>query len=277
MDERTIREAVRDRYGAIARAFGAEVGADSCCGPSCCDETTSEGGLGRALGYSDAELATAPEGSNLGLGCGNPTAFAELKPGEIVLDLGAGAGFDCFLAAERVGPEGHVIGVDMTPDMVERARENARRSDLDNVEFRLGEIEALPVGDGTVDVIISNCVLNLSTSRGRAFREAYRVLKPGGRMLISDLLSSLPAPAVLSESLEALVGCLPAHRETYLEQVRTAGFENVRVVEERGYPAELLRDSPLGRELLSDASLAPELLRFGASVRSVLLAAEKPL
>jgi SAM-dependent methyltransferase len=233
-------------------------------------------GLGRAVGYSDEELSSVPEGSNLGLGCGNPTALASLEPGETVLDLGSGAGFDCFLAAEKVGPTGRVIGVDMTPSMVERARRNAAESGRGNVEFRLGEIEALPVGDATVDVIISNCVLNLSPERDRVFAEAFRVLRPGGRVMISDLVTDVPVPGVLSQSMDALVGCLPVLRTRYLEEMESAGFTEVRVIAERAYPVGLLEEVPILRGMMRDAATARELRAFASSVRGALIQGEKP-
>lgn len=179
-----------------------------------------------------------PAEANLGLGCGNPTALAGLKPGETVLDLGSGAGIDCFLAARRVGPTGRVIGVDMTPEMIDRARANARRGGFSNVEFRLGEIENLPLADSSVDVIISNCVINLSTDKPRVFREAFRVLRPGGRLLVSDLVLTSPLPAAVSQSLDAYVACVAGAltREDYLSAITAAGFKNIEVVTEKNFP-----------------------------------------
>src|SRR5512139_1451807 len=198
-----IRKYVRDRYAGIARQGG------SCCGPSACCGTAeqAEEASGRA-GYSEQEMNSVPQGANLGLGCGNPTALASLRAGETVLDLGSGAGFDCFLAAREIGESGRVIGVDMTPEMVEKARGNARKGGYDNVEFRLGEIENLPVRDGIVDVVISNCVINLSIAKGRVFAESYRVLRPGGRMMISDLVLSGDLPESVAHSLAAYAGCV---------------------------------------------------------------------
>ena len=222
MEERNdIRTAVRERYGAIAE------GRSACC-------TTAE------LGYSAEEKAAIPEGANLGLGCGNPIGLAEPKRGETVLDLGSGAGVDAFLAAREVGPEGRVIGVDMTPAMIDRARSNASRSGYANVEFRLGEIEHLPVSDASVDLIVSNCVVNLSPEKDRVFREAYRVLKPGGRMLVSDLVLNQPLPEETRRSIEAYVGCIAGAslRADYLEFIRKAGFEEVEVVREGRYGAK---------------------------------------
>jgi SAM-dependent methyltransferase len=230
MDEAQIKEMVRARYGGIAEAVAA-----SCCTPagSCCGDIApgTPTDKSRQMGYSDAELAAVPEGANLGLGCGNPQAIAALKPGEIVVDLGSGAGFDCFLAARQVGSTGHVIGVDMTHEMLKKARENAAKVSAANVEFRLGELEHLPVADNTADVILSNCVINLVPDKAQVFREAFRVLKPGGRLAISDVVNTAPLSPELQADTALLCGCIagaaPAERiETWLSQ---AGFIDIRV------------------------------------------------
>lgn len=269
--EEDIRGAVRSRYAAAAtRDTG-------CCGPSCgCEEETDLSAAASRLGYSAEELAAIPEEANLGLGCGNPTALASLQPGETVLDLGSGAGIDCFLAARAVGPTGRVIGVDMTPEMISRARENAHKAGMENVEFRLGEIEALPVADATVDLIISNCVLNLSPDRPRVLREAMRVLRPGGRLVISDMVSDLPTPAVLAGSLDAVAGCLPTPREVYLDQLRRAGFSEVTISDERPYPSEYILSDPGVRDFLERHPEArAELQAFAGSIFGAVLTGRK--
>jgi SAM-dependent methyltransferase len=216
-------EAVREHYGEVARTNGACGCGPGCCGPSATRSTD--------LGYVATELAQLPEGADMGLGCGTPLAFADLRAGETVLDLGSGGGIDAFLAANQVGPSGKVIGVDMTSEMVQKARENAGKVAASNVEFRLGEIERLPLADRTVDVIVSNCVINLSPDKPAVFREAFRVLKPGGRLAISDIVASAPLPDALRDDPDALVGCIagaPAIDELR-SHLAAAGFVDIAV------------------------------------------------
>jgi ubiquinone/menaquinone biosynthesis C-methylase UbiE len=229
MDEAQIKEMVHARYGGIAAAREA-----SCCAPSpssCCGPEATSHDKARRMGYSDAELAAVPEGANLGLGCGNPQAIAAMQPGEVVVDLGSGAGFDCFLAAQQVGDAGHVIGVDMTHEMLKKARDNAANIGAGNVEFRLGELEHLPIADNTADVVISNCVINLVPDKEQVFRETFRVLKSDGRLAVSDVVNIAPLPAELRADPALLCGCVagaaPADRiEAWLSK---AGFIDVRV------------------------------------------------
>jgi arsenite methyltransferase len=240
MDEAQIKEMVRARYGGIATGVGPSEDAapsdSSCCSPvaaSCCGPVPASRFEDKALrmGYSEAEVGAVPEGSNLGLGCGNPQAVAAMQAGEVVIDLGSGAGFDCFLAAQQVGPTGHVIGVDMTHEMLKKARENATKVAAANVEFRLGELEHLPVADDTADVVISNCVINLVPDKGQVFREAFRVLKPGGRIAVSDIVNTAPLPPDLRADPSFICGCVAG--AATVDQVQTwlaeTGFTDVSV------------------------------------------------
>ena len=276
MKEAEITKAVRQGY---ARTVSGQSG--SCCGPAapCCGGADLTQNISKNIGYTDEEMGAVPEGANLGLGCGNPVALASLREGEIVLDLGSGAGFDCFLAANKVGRKGKVIGVDMTPEMIDRARENAGRGGYKNVEFRLGEIENLPAADNSVDVVISNCVINLVPDKGKAFRESYRVLKPGGRLMISDLVLLKELPEVIKNSIEAYVGCLSgaSMRDDYLGAMRAAGFEGVRVVEETSFPVDLMANDPTAKALMKDLGITAGTLKNVAnSVVSVKVEGLKP-
>ncbi len=214
-----IRQVVQEHYAEVAKS------AQSCCAPSCCSPSST------SLGYTAEDLTSVPKGADLGLGCGNPQLISELKPGEVVLDLGSGAGFDCFLAANKVGPTGMVIGVDMTPEMLDRARQNAHKGGYSNVEFRQGLIEDLPVEAGTVDVIMSNCVVNLSPAKAQVYQEAFRVLKPGGRIAISDVVAFQPLPIEIREQLSLYSACI-AGAATIADiegMLRDAGFDNINI------------------------------------------------
>lgn len=225
-----VREAVRKNYGAVAKAGSSGCGCDS---SSCCSAGSGAkpGTISLGLGYSSEEVAGVPEGANMGLGCGNPQAIASLKPGEIVLDLGSGGGFDCFLAARAVGDTGHVIGVDMTPEMLAKARENAAKAGYINVEFRLGEIEHLPVADSSVDIIISNCVINLSPEKQKVFNEAFRVLKAGGRLALSDVVATAALPDEMANDLALHAGCMAGASliSDVEDMLRKAGFDRIRI------------------------------------------------
>ncbi|MBI4296794.1 MAG: arsenite methyltransferase [Chloroflexi bacterium] len=270
MNESDVKKEVREGYARIAK--GKTI---SCCdspvGGPCCG-SPNPGELSKKMGYSEAELGAAPEGANLGLGCGNPVALASLKAGEVVLDLGSGGGFDCFLAAARVGVTGKVIGVDMTSEMLDRARDNARKGSYPNVEFRLGEIENLPVADSSVDVIISNCVINLSPDKKQVFREAYRVLKPGGRLMVSDLVLVLDLPDIIKNSISAYVGCLSGAmlKDEYLAAIGAAGFRKVTIVEETSVPLETMVNDPTAQALMKDLGITLE--QAESVARSVLSA-----
>ena len=255
-----VKQTVRERYGKIAGNSGCGC-APSCCSPEATDRSDSSRAaaatVSQKLGYSVADTEIVPDGANLGLGCGNPIALASLRPGQTVLDLGSGAGFDAFLAARTVGAGGSVIGVDMTPEMIAKARANQARGDYGNVEFRLGEIESLPVADGSVDVIISNCVINLSPDKARVFREAFRVLKPGGRLAISDVVALAPIPDEVRQDPELYSGCVGgAARVSDLQRLLAdAGFQHIRV-EPKARSGELFEGCFPGRGLENHVALA---------------------
>jgi len=271
----TIKSAVRQRYGSIAAQGG------SCCGPTAADRKGCGcGELSLSVGYSLEDLAAAPDGANLGLGCGNPIALASLQEGEVMLDLGSGAGFDAFLASRRVGPQGRVIGVDMTPEMLEKARGLAARHGFSNVEFRQGDIEALPVEPGQVDVIISNCVINLATDKAKVFREAFRVLKPGGRLMVSDLVLQKPLPAAMRQDLDAYAACLAGAllKQDYLQAIRAAGFKQVEIADEAGYDFGDPTPEQVAALQIIDPGLTPGDIRAAAAaVARLKVSAIKPL
>ena len=244
MDKEKTQKIVREAYGKIAQ------GQEGCgCGP-CGPEPTE---FAKSIGYTEEELRIIPDEANLALSCGNPTALANLKAGEVVLDLGSGAGFDCFLAASKVGPNGKVIGVDMTPEMVEKARTNAKKSGVENVEFRLSEIENLPLEDNSVDVVISNCVINLSADKPRVFQEIYRVLKPGGRIAISDIALLKELPKGIQESIEAYVGCVGGAMtvDEYKRIVEASGLSEARItIKGSSACIDTNTKDPIGRAIL---------------------------
>jgi SAM-dependent methyltransferase len=274
MNEENVKKEVRNRYAKVAKTSG------SCCaGKVSCCSAPSSAQVSNLIGYSKEEMAAVPEGANLGLGCGNPTALASLKEGERVLDLGSGAGFDCFLAAKKVGAKGKVIGVDMTPEMLDKARANAAKGKYTNVEFRLGEIENLPVADNSVDVIISNCVINLAPNKQRVFEEAFRVLAPKGRVMVSDIVLLKPLPEAVRESVEAYAGCIAGAeiKDTYLDAIRRAGFTDVKVLDEKTYPLEYIVSEEVFDEALGKLKISQEELKATAeSVVSIKVSAVKP-
>jgi len=272
MEDQEVKLVVRENYARVAKQNG------SCCSSACCG-TSKPKEISKRIGYTDEDLEAVPSGSNLGLGCGNPTALASIKAGETVLDLGSGAGFDCFLASNKVGPEGRVIGVDMTEEMVARARDNASKGGYKNVEFRQGEIENLPVEDSTIDVIISNCVINLVPNKDKAFKEAFRVLKPGGRLMVSDIVLLKKLPDFVKDSIEAYVGCVAgaATKDRYLGAIKSAGFGDVTVIDETVFPLDCMTNDPTGQAILKSLKGTPEQLKMVQnSISSVKVGAIKP-
>jgi arsenite methyltransferase len=281
-----IRTIVRDRYGKIAAGAGGGCGAGDghagrggggCCGTpdsGCCQPAH---GLSMMIGYNAEELSSVPEDANLGLGCGNPVALSAIQPGDTVLDLGSGAGLDCFLASRRVSPSGRVIGIDMTPEMIEKARSNADKGGYTNVEFRQGFIEALPVEDSSVDIVISNCVINLSPDKDRVFSEIHRVLKPGGQVFVSDIVLERRLPFFLRKSVLLYVGCVAGAlvKSRYLESVRNAGLENIEILRENSYGITAFGNDPSLSLLVKLARLLPGTRRATESVRSIVLFASK--
>jgi arsenite methyltransferase len=276
-----IKEAVRERYARTATAGTAccEPAEASSGSPSCGCGSSSVAVDTTALGYSAADLAALPEGADLGLGCGNPLAMLELREGETVLDLGSGGGIDCFITSKRVGPSGHVVGVDMTPEMVARARRAAERGGYANVEFRLGEIEHLPIADGTIDAIISNCVINLAPDKAQVFAEAFRALRPGGRLSVSDIVTLGEIPVQIRDSVDAYVACLSGAvlRDDYLALIAEAGLTDIRVTGETAFDLEDVVAIDLIEEYKSYTGATEEELRAAASMfQSIRVAAVKP-
>ena len=275
MKETEIKKLVREGYAERVKK------GSSCCGPTstCCGGGNLAQTVSKAIGYTDEELTSVPEGSNLGLGCGNPVALASLVEGETVLDLGSGAGFDCFLAANKVGEGGKVIGVDMTPEMIEKARENAQMSNCANVEFRLGEIENLPAADNSVDVVISNCVINLSPDKKRVFGETFRVLKPGGRLMVSDIVLLRELPDFIKSSVAAYIGCVSGAmmKDEYLATIRGAGFQEVKILDETVFPIECVANDPMGKVIIDKMNISGEKIKdIAHSVVSIKVEGMKP-
>jgi arsenite methyltransferase len=274
MSKEVIKKAVREGYAKIAKKER------SCCAPvSCCASADFAEDISKKIGYTDEELKSVPEGANLGLGCGNPIALASLREGETILDLGSGAGFDSFLAALRVGKTGRVIGVDMTPEMIDKARENAQKGGYENVEFRLGEIENIPAADKSVDVIVSNCVINLSPDKERVFKESYRVLRPGGRLMVSDIVLLKELPVVIKNSIDAYIGCLSGAimKAEYIKKIREAGFQDVEILDETYFPLECMANDQTAKALLDKANIPLELLNeIGTTIVSIKVTGKKP-
>jgi SAM-dependent methyltransferase len=275
-NKKGIKEQVKKGYAKIAQQGG------SCCPTSsCCGKTASLAqNISKTIGYTEAEMNAVPEGANLGLGCGNPVAIASLKEGDVVLDLGSGAGFDAFLASPKVGDTGRVIGVDMTPEMIEKSCANAQKGNYKNVEFRLGEIEKLPVEDNSVDVIISNCVINLSPDKESAFKEAFRVLRPGGRLMVSDLVLVKGLPDIIKESVEAYVGCLAGAimKDEYIGYIKKAGFKEVKIIERTNCPIEAMANDTTAQVVKNNPNITEEYLKgIKDAVASIKVHAAKPL
>ena len=276
MQEEKIKKIVRESYAKVASS-----GSSCGCAPggNCCGQTGLEKEISANIGYSQEEIDKVPDGSNLGLGCGNPIAIASLKKGEVVLDLGSGAGFDCFLAADKVGDEGKVIGVDMTPEMIEKARENAQKGNYKNIEFRLGEIENLPIGDGTIDVIISNCVINLAPGKNKVFKEAFRVLKPGGRIMVSDIVLIKELPDFIKNNTAAYTGCISGAiiKDAYLKAVKKAGFMDIKIFDEVNFPIKYIISDDTENIFKNDLSLTKDMIDdLEKSVFSIKVSAIKP-
>jgi arsenite methyltransferase len=273
MKEDKVKKLVRNRYAKVAKTNG------SCCASSisCCSASSNEQ-VSKMIGYSQEEMNAVPKGSNLGLGCGNPIALASLKEGETVLDLGSGAGFDCFLASKKVGEKGKIIGVDMTPEMLDKARANAKKGKFTNVEFRLGEIENLPVADNSVDIIISNCVINLAPNKKRVFEEAFRVLAPKGRLMVSDIVLLNALPASIQNNVEAYAGCISGAvlKDKYLELIRKAGFSEIKVLEEKTYPLEYIISESTLKDAIKMAKMTEDEVKKAAkTIVSVKVSAIK--
>ena len=275
MDNKEIKKIVRKGYAKVAKENGS-----CCCGPQipCCSGKSTAKEISTKIGYSKNDIEQVPEGANLGLGCGNPLAFTSLRQGQVVLDLGSGAGVDCFLASKKVGPAGKVIGLDMTPEMIEKAKQNAQTGNYQNVEFRLDEIEDMPVDSSSVDVIISNCVINLVPDKKKAFQETYRVLKPGGTLMISDVVLLKELPQSVKQSIEAYIGCLSGAvmKDEYLQLISQAGFKDVLIKHQQVFPLDVMSNDPTADAILDAPKISQEDLQSVASaVASIKVSARK--
>jgi arsenite methyltransferase len=274
MKDREIKRVVKEGYARIAKQAAFSSVPCHCCG---CSSQVPED-MSKRLGYTDEELLAAPPESNLGLGCGNPVSLASIEEGNYVLDLGSGAGFDCFLASRIVGPSGKVIGVDMTSEMVEKARANARIWGYSNVDFRQGELENMPVADNYIDVVISNCVINLIPDKSRVFKEAFRVLKPGGRLVVSDIVLQKTLPEFVENSTEAYIGCLAGAvmKDDYIQAMRAAGFQEIQVMDESSFPIECLVNDSSGQTLVGMPKFtADQIAEVSNSIMSLMVSAVK--
>lgn len=276
MNKQQLQEKVKKAYsGLVKRNNTRQIlpGLFQCCGNG-----NLAADIGREIGYSEHEIEKVPQDANLGLGCGNPTALASIRKGETVLDLGSGAGFDCFLAARQTGAQGKVIGVDFSPAMVEQARKNARKGHYNNVEFIVGEIENLPLDDSSVDVIISNCVINLSVEKRKVFNEAYRVLKDNGRIMISDIVLLKELPGYLMNSVMGHIACLSGAitRENYLKELTIAGFTDIQIEKQIAFPIELMLNDPIAQKIIKENDLThDDVKEVSGSIMSLSISARK--
>ncbi len=269
MRKKDIKKIVKESYAKIAKKE---------CDSSCCNASIQKS-ITKKIGYSDEEIALVPQDANLGLGCGNPVALASLKEGETVLDLGCGAGFDCFLAAKKVGKSGKVIGVDMTLDMIKKARLNSKKGNYTNIEFKLGEIENLPIEDNSIDVIISNCVINLSVNKEKVFKEAYRVLKRNGRLMIADIVLLKKLPKFIKDSVEAYVGCISGAilKNSYIKAIKKASFTNIKIINESYISIDCMLNDKTAQALLNNFKLSYDEIKnaLRETVASIIVHAEK--
>ena len=270
-----LKKAVVEGYSQIARRKDAKSPFNLF---ACCSPTEAASQISQKIGYAIEAIQSVPDGANLGIGCGNPLAFSTLQPGDVVVDLGSGAGFDCFLAAPLVGETGKVVGIDITPEMIARATERARKGPYSNVEFLLGDIEDLPLPDQFADLLISNCVINLSTNKKAVFEEAFRVLKPGGQLMVSDIVLLEPLPENIRNSVQGHIACISGAmvREEYLGLVQAAGFEAVKIEKQAHFPLELMLHDPIARQIISELHLnQTEIERIANSITSLSISAKK--